>query len=410
MSRPIAVGIEGFDPPARLFWRPQVTNLLLGNSDSYTFDAAGRLVGAFVSGHNFRRGFDHRVLEKWREGGERQRRWLGEEETHIFIESAYSLARRIRQTVQSQTADATAYPQIIRALDVTAGWDGPALTVDRQRYHQVYRPVSILPPDQYLAVVLQATEGCSHNACTFCHFYRDRRFRIRPLPEFRHHITAVKDFLGSSIRLRKSIFLADANALVIPQRQLLPLMEVVHRSFPIGHPGEDHPGFSGIYSFIDAFHVENKSVAEWQSLAALGLRRVYIGMETGDASLLRFVNKPGTMEDVLEAVMRLKTAGVAVSVIIMLGIGGDCYAESHIRETVQVLNAMPLGSGDLVYFSEFVEFPETEYHDLAQAAGIHPLSRQEMRAQESAIRAELRWPDPQHPPQLSRYDVREFIY
>ena len=50
---------------------------------------------------------------------------------------------------------------------------------DISRFHQIYKPISILPPDQYQALVLQATEGCSFNTCTFCALYRDRRFHIK---------------------------------------------------------------------------------------------------------------------------------------------------------------------------------------------------------------------------------------
>ena len=66
---------------------------------------------------------------------------------------------------------------------------------DRQRFEEIYTPIGILPPDQYLALVLQVTDGgSSHNACTFCTFYRGLDFSIK-LPEaFRSHVAAVIDF------------------------------------------------------------------------------------------------------------------------------------------------------------------------------------------------------------------------
>lgn len=407
----IRLSVEGISSPVQIHVRPQVTNIVLDEGETtYTYDAAGRLLGAFVTQKTYRRGLDNRVLQKWRAGGERQRRWLNEAEARTFLESAYGLARRVHRSLANASGDEEEREVARQALAVIAAWDWDALQADRARFLKIYRPVSILPPDQYLALVLQATEGCSHNACTFCTFYRDRPFRIKSVIEFREHIAQVKEFFGPSLSLRKSIFLADANALVIPQRRLLELMDAVNEAFPIGRASADGVAFAGIYSFIDAFHVERKSVAEWQALAARGLRRAYIGMETGDDALLRFLNKPGTVADVVEAVTRLKSAGVAVSVIILIGVGGDRYAEAHVRGTVEALNAMPLGAGDLVYFSDFVELPGAEYGERAWAAGIRPLTQEEMRAQEKAIRAGLRWADPAHPPQLSRYDIREFIY
>jgi radical SAM superfamily enzyme YgiQ (UPF0313 family) len=123
------------------------------------------------------------------------------------------------------------------------------LSADRYRqdviqYHKVYKPVGILPPDQYMAVVLQATEGCSFNTCTFCDFYRDRPFRIKQPDAFRQHCEAVRDYLGEGLKLRRTIFLGDANALVIPMPRLLPLLDIVHQTY-------DVEALGGIYAFLD---------------------------------------------------------------------------------------------------------------------------------------------------------------
>lgn len=392
-SSTIKVEIGDREPvTVRITIRPQAINLLAGSEEpSYSFDRRGRLLGAFVAGCNYRRGLDNRVLAKWREpGGERQRRWLSDEEARRFLTSAYDLARR--------TAAAGKAP----GLAAIAAWDWPALEADAWRFRQIYRPVSILPPDQYLALVLQATEGCSYNRCTFCDFYRDRGFRIKSAGELQAHIEAVRDFFGPALALRKSLFLADANALVAPMPRLREWLDVIAET-QIMPP-------AGIYSFIDAFDAGRKSVDEWRELADRGLRRAYIGLESGDDALLRFLRKPGCAADAIEAVSRLKAAGVAASVIVMAGIGGDRYAEAHVAGTTAVLNAMPLGRGDLVYFSPFVDRTGSEYGRLASAAGIQPLTAAETERQEAALRAAYRPAQASHPPQLARYDIREFIY
>jgi radical SAM superfamily enzyme YgiQ (UPF0313 family) len=373
--------------------RPQAINLLVGDeAPSYSFDLAGRLIGAFAGGVNYRRGLNNRVLSKWRgPDGVRQRRWLSPDEAQSFLTGAYDLARRVAQ--------ASGDP----GLALLRRWDWAALQADASRFAEVYRPVSILPPDQYLALVLQAAEGCSYNRCTFCDFYRDRPFRVKSADELRAHIAAVRTFFGLAISLRKSLFLADANALVVPMPRLRAWFDIIaeERVLPAG---------AGIYSFMDAFDVHRKTADEWAELADRGLRRVYIGMETGDDGLLRWLRKPGTVADVRDAVNLLKGAGVAVSVIIMTGVGGGCYAEAHVCGTIAALNALPLGAGDIIYFSPFTDHAGSEYGALAQAEGVRPLTDAETLAQEVAIRAGLRPFDPAHPPQLSRYDIREFIY
>ena len=239
-------------------------------------------------------------------------------------------------------------------LAVLQRWDWAALQADARRFGEIYRPVSILPPDQYLALVVQATEGCSYNQCTFCDFYRDRPFRVKSADELRAHIAAVQAFFGPAIGLRKSLFLADANALVVPMPRLRAWLDVIAEARILSVD-------AGIFSFMDAFDVQRKTADEWAELAARGLRRVYIGMETGDDGLLRWLRKPGTAADVSDAVSLLKRAGIAVSVIIMTGVGGERYAEAHVCGTITALNAMPLGAGDIVYFSPFVAQPGSEY-------------------------------------------------
>ena len=106
----------------------------------------------------------------------------------------------------------------------------------------------------------------------------------------------------------------------------------------------------------------------------------------------------------------LKTAGLNVSVIVMLGVGGDRYAAGHVADTVALLNAMPLATGDLIYFSDFVEQADAPYAGLAAEADVHALDFAGLRQQEAAIRSAFQSREPNHPPQMSRYDIEEFVY
>ncbi len=138
-----------------------------------------------------------------------------------------------------------------------------------------------------------------------------------------------------------SLAAAAANALIIPQARLYELLQVAQEFF--GLPDGPRP----LYSFVSAFDVNRKSAAEWADLHALGLNRAYIGLETGDDDLLRFVNKPGTVRDAIEAVRALRAGGVAVGVIVMAGIGGDRFADMHVQRSVEAIRAMDLGPDDL---------------------------------------------------------------
>lgn len=389
---------------ASLLLRNGAFNLLLDDeAPSFTFDLRGRLHGAFLDGVNYRRSLDNRVLAKWSapvDGQpQRQRRWLDQAEARCLLARVSSLVSEIAQA-------GAALPDIAAALELLRGWDWPALEADRAWFQRLYSPIGILPPDQYLAVVLQATEGCSHNACTFCTLYQDVPFRIKSPQEFRSHVLGVAQFFGPALAMRRSLFLADANALVTPMPRLLALLEVLRDA------GGEWRGVAALpwFAFIDAFHVERKSLADWQELRGRGLARVYIGMESGHDPLLRWLNKPGTAADVLEAVQTLKAAGIQASVIVMVGVGGAAFAEGHLRDTATLLNAMPLGRGDLVYLSDFVEQPGAAYAGLAAAAGIAPLPASACRSQEQVLRSLFVAHDANHPPQFARYALSDFVY
>ncbi|HIQ04185.1 MAG TPA: radical SAM protein [Anaerolineae bacterium] len=419
--------------PVTISLRPGSITVGLEGRANYTFDGEGRLVGAFLyptaerPGCNYRRTFDNRLIQKWREvvrgRSKRRRRLLSPRERDAFLRQTQEAILLLLQALQSgavRPTMETPVRDVLAALNQAAHYGPAGLETDAHRFRSIYKPIGILPPDQYLALVLQATEGCSWNRCTFCTFYRDRRFYVKTVDKFRDHIAAVRAYLGAGLPMRRGIFLADANALVIPQKRLLPLFDLVLEAFelaPVGIGDAElarwraaHPeGLDGIYSFISAFDTLHKSVSEFAALAERGLRRAYIGLESGSDELLQFLQKPGTAADAVRAVHRLKAAGVAVGVIIMVGVGGDLHAERHLRDTIAVVNEMGLDAGDLIYFSEFQEMPGAPYVPLARAAGIRPLTEEEMAAQQAAMRTGFRFGSG-GAPRMVTYALEEFAY
>lgn len=398
-----------------------------------TFDQAGRWIGAFLDGKNYKRGIDNRVMEKWayrNAGGVkiRQRRDLGDKGKKALAERLLDMAGHVRGAMQQgeaivtsgPAADAATWDGAIAWLSRVSAWDAERLRAERTHFLQVYKPITILPPDQYLALVLQITEGCTYNRCTFCNFYRDRPFRVKPIPEVQTHISQVKDLLRGRLGLRHTIFLADANALVAPTDYLIEVFQLIHESFDLA-PSDltvpesvawraTHPHwFRGIYSFLDVFTGHHKQVEDFLALRKQGLQRVYIGLESGDPALLTYLNKPGTVEQARDLVQMLHDAGVHVGVIVLVGAGGDRYAAAHVENTARVVNSLPLGRDDLIYLSEFVEHPGSEYAQRAARDGIRPLSKLEIREQLEEMQASFLF-DPQNRPKVAPYDIHEFIY
>jgi radical SAM superfamily enzyme YgiQ (UPF0313 family) len=390
------------------------------DSTVYSWDNTGRLWTAMAAGISFRRGLDGKIVAKWQiPSGGRERRWLPEAEAGNLQEQARMQAARLLADLTSGELRLIPRPSaqeeeiIVRA----AGFDPARYDADVRGYHAVYDPVGILPPDQYMAVVLQAALGCSFNTCTFCTFYRGRRFRVRPPQEYREHAEAVRDYLGEGLSLRRTVFLGDANALVIPMPRLIEILEITRSVYDVDRLG-------GIYAFLDGFSGEKKTAADFALLAAMGLKRIYIGLESGHDPLLRLLKKPGQAIDALHAVRAMKAGGVSVGIIVLLGAGGKQYAQAHVADTAFLLNRMDLDADDLIYFSELVETgssavsaspegdetPLLEYTRDAYAQNLTPLTSAQRIAQGEEIESLLFFNPDRGVPHISRYDIREFVY
>lgn len=421
---PIQISLAG-RAPITINTRREATVIMVDAQTMFTFDAAGRLVGAFDAGRTLRRSLANDILEK--QAGEqwglaaRRRRLLAPAEVQAVEERAYAIAAAAAQGAAEQPVPRLAWEAVQAALATIGRYSYARLQAERTIYQRIYKPITILPPDQYLALYLQATEGCSYDACSFCGFYRDRRFHMKSLAEFSDHMAAVRTFLGASLTLRRSVFLGDANALIMPQANLLPLLEAVQASFPILPAGLTAPqrrawqaehavSFQGIYSFIDAFSTRRKTAADYADMAARGLRRAYVGLETGDPALLHFLGKPNSPQQAADLVCSLKAGGVAAGIILLIGAGGSEFAADHVQATVQLINTLPLDQHDVIYFSELLDYPGSTYTEQAQAAQISPLDAPARKAQIQKMRAGFLFQDPQHAPKISYYDIREFLY
>lgn len=385
------------------------TNLALDGSASLSFDRAGRLIRAFWDGRSIRRSLDNRFVEKRRLGTHPwrcARRELDPPERRALLEAISEELKGIHGCLGGVGASLPEDQRLELAarLKDILDWSPQALEGDARRFRSVYLPIPVLPPDQYGALVVQVTEGCSYNQCTFCQFYRDRPFRAKSLEELRTHLRAVRGFFGEGLGLRKSIFLADANALVLPPARLLEVFSLLREELPLGPRG-----LRGVYSFLDAFSGMPRSSGHFRELAERGLRRVYLGLESGCDELLRFLHKPATAAEALDLVGRLRAAGVHVGIIVMLGIGGDRFAERHVAETLDAVNAMRLGPQDILYLSPLAADPDSAYRLQEREAGIQPLTEAEMDTQLRAIQSALRF-DPRGRPKVAVYDIRDFIY
>lgn len=217
------------------------------------------------------------------------------------------------------------------------------------------------PPSEAASLILPVTDGCSWNHCTFCEMYQDpqKAFRARDEAEVIESLRLTGERYGDQIR---RVFLADGDALVLPTRRLLNILEAIHRYLPAVHR---------VSSYCLPRNLRKKSQAEIDQLAAAGLKMVYVGAESGDDAVLAAVRKGENFASTQAALDKLGAAGITRSVMILNGLGGEIYSEQHARASAHLMNlTQPEYLSTLV-----VSFPKGEARFRADFPAWTPLDQ-----------------------------------
>ena len=185
------------------------------------------------------------------------------------------------------------------------------------------------PPSEAHSYILQATIGCSWNHCTYCDMYRDKpTFRVRDLDQTLEDIDLAVSEYGSNI---SKVFVADGDALIMPTEHWLAILGRLRQRFP---------RLRRVSAYAMARNVLEKSVDELQQLRAAGLSLLYIGPESGDDVTLERIAKGDTYAEHVSAAERARAAGMALSVIFLLGAGGVERSQEHAVESARLATAM----------------------------------------------------------------------
>jgi radical SAM superfamily enzyme YgiQ (UPF0313 family) len=203
----------------------------------------------------------------------------------------------------------------------------PNLVIMFGQPYDIYEGPVFRPPSEARSLILQVTLGCSHNKCTFCISFQDKEFRIKSFEEIKRDVEYVLPLYKGARR----IFLADGNALVIPTPDLLKILNLLTASFP---------DLERIGIYAGPMDIKKKSVEELKQLQDAGLGIVYIGLESGSDMILKKVKKGALSKQMIEAADKVKEAGITLSVIFILGLGGKKYTKEHAEETARILSKM----------------------------------------------------------------------
>lgn len=220
------------------------------------------------------------------------------------------------------------------------------------------------PPGEWKSYLLQCTVGCSNNTCTYCGMYKDKNFYIRPMKEILEDIQMAKVYYGGA---KKRVFLCDGDAIVMKQADLISILDHLYAAFP---QLEKVSTYAGPRSTL------TKSTAELKELCQHGLKRAYLGVETGSDAVLRAVHKGVTAEEMLEAGNRLREAGIDLWIMVLIGLAGRGEASrEHILATADMINKMKPRH---VSAMTLQLVPGTPMYDDWKAGRFEPLSAAEM--------------------------------
>ena len=183
------------------------------------------------------------------------------------------------------------------------------------------------PPSEWKSLILQVTNGCSWNKCTFCDMYKDEQKRFQP--KAASEIEQELKFLSENNYPVTRIFLADGDAVSLSVRRLKEILELINKYFP---------NLQRVSSYCLPRNLLNKSVSDLKELQEMGLKILYVGCETGDSQLLSLIEKGETFESSLNALQKIKAAGIKSSVMILNGLGGAKYSKQHALASAELMN------------------------------------------------------------------------
>jgi radical SAM superfamily enzyme YgiQ (UPF0313 family) len=183
------------------------------------------------------------------------------------------------------------------------------------------------PPSEANSLIIQVTNGCSWNRCTYCEMYTAPQKKFRPRPES-EVLDEIRYCAETGLQPRR-VFLADGDALVLSMRRLRTILNAIKNHLP---------SVSRVSSYCLPSNLKNKSIDDLIELEALGVKLIYVGAESGDDSVLAHIDKGETFETTAAALIKAHQAGIKSSVMVINGIGGKRYTEQHALESARLVN------------------------------------------------------------------------
>ncbi len=172
---------------------------------------------------------------------------------------------------------------------------------------QIYRP-----PKEARSLLLQVTNGCTHNKCRFCGMYRNVRFGMESLEQIESDI--IEASRHPFYRNSKRVFLLNGNPFVLKADRLIKIAELIHKYIPT---------VEVISMYASIKDIESKSDEELKAIKEAGISDLYIGVESGNQKALEFINKGNTVDEAVREMKRLDQYGYYYYAMVLTGLMGE---------------------------------------------------------------------------------------
>lgn len=225
-----------------------------------------------------------------------------------------------------------------------------------------YEGMMIRPPSEADSILLQVTLGCSHNKCTFCGTFRDKRFNIKTDDTIFEDI----EFARQYCRRQNRVFLCDGDVMIIPQKRLVKILTRIK---------ERIPWVERVGLYANTKGIGMKTDDELRELHDLGVKIAYMGLETGDDQILKEIRKGADSKKMITMGKRIKKAGIKLSITVLVGLGQRERSAVHARETGRVLSAI---DPDYVGALSLMPVPGTELCDQYEKGEFTLIEPEEM--------------------------------
>jgi len=183
------------------------------------------------------------------------------------------------------------------------------------------------PPSEAKSLIFQVTLGCSFNECSFCDMYRSKEYSERPWEEVKMEI----DMAAKHEPETKKIFLADGDALNLSTDYMVQIVKYLYVKFP---------NLERVSCYAMPMNLLKKTPEELKKMYDVGLKMLYLGIETGSDIVLKKVTKGATSQTIIRACRKAIDVGYTLSCMVILGLGGKTYTKEHIKGTAEVLSAV----------------------------------------------------------------------